>query len=97
MTLSIPELMIGAVPVLLLVMVLVQVIKVVFSLEDADGKTHRAVPLIAIGLGVLFAIGIQLSTVVPGFAAWYEMIIAGIVVGLAAIGMYSGGKHTLNL
>lgn len=97
MTLSIPELTIGAVPVLLLVMALVQVIKIVFKLEDENGETHRAVPLIAIGLGVLFAIGIQLSSVIPGFAAWYEMIVAGIVVGLAAIGLYSGGKHTLNL
>ena len=95
--LSIPELVIGAVPVLLLVMALVEVIKIIFKLEDVNGKTHWAVPLIAIGLGVLFAIGIQLSSTIPGFKEWYEMIIAGIVVGLAAIGAYSGTKHTLSL
>ena len=92
MTLSIPELTIGAVPVLLLVMALVQVIKIVFKLED-----HRAVPLIAIGLGVLFAAGIQLSTMFPSFGEWYVMIVAGIVVGLAAVGAYSGGKHALDI
>ena len=97
MLLNIPELTIGAVPVLLLIMALVQVVKVVFRLEDVDGQVHRAVPLIALGLGVLFAAGIQLSTIVPGFKEWYVMIVAGMVVGLAAAGLYSGAKHTLNL
>ncbi len=97
MLLSIPELTIGAIPVLLLVIALVQLLKRVFGLTDVDGETHRLVPLIAIGLGVIFAIGIHLSTLFPGFAQWYEMIIAGIVVGLAAIGMYSGTKNTFNL
>jgi len=92
MTLSIPELTVGAVPVLLLIMALVQVIKIVFGLEES-----RYVPLIAIGLGVLFAGGIQLAEMFPGFGEWYTMVVAGIVVGLAASGLYSGGKHTLNL
>ena len=97
MTFTVPDLMIGAVPVLILIMVLVDVIKNWFKLVDEDGKTHRVVPLIAIGLGVLFAIGIRLSEIFPVFGEWYVVIVAGIVVGLAAIGLYSGTKHTLNL
>ena len=94
---TVPELMIGAVPVLLLIIALVEVIKTVLSLEDVDGKTHRGVPLIGIVLGVLFTVGIHLSTLFPAFGEWYEMIVAGIVVGLAAIGLYSGTRHALNI
>ena len=92
MTFAVPELMIGAVPVLILIMALVEVIKSVFGLEES-----RYVPLVAIGLGVLFAGGIQLSAIFPVFGEWYVAIVAGAVVGLAAIGLYSGGKHTLKL
>ena len=93
---TVPELTIGVVPLLALIVALVEVIKR-YWLKDVDGQTHRAVPLVAMGLGVLFATGIHLATIFPAFGAWYEIVVAGLVAGLSAVGLYSGGRHILNL
>lgn len=68
-----------------LVVALVQLLK-------ALGLDGRWAPLAAIGLGLLFSGGNALAQLLPWFAQAWQVAIMGLVVGLAASGIYSGSK-----
>lgn len=70
---------------LLLILALVQVIKTVFSLDT------KFAPIAAIILGLIFSIAYSFY----GETVTYEAIIRGLIVGLSAIGIYSGTKNTV--
>lgn len=79
------ELIVFGVPAVGLIIVLVELIK-------RYGMDPRWAPLVAVGVGILFAVLAKVAAMYPGFAAWYEVVIVGVVAGLTAAGLYSGQK-----
>lgn len=68
-----------------LVMALVQMLK-------GAGLSARWAPLASIGLGLLLSGGNALAQILPWFGQAWQVAIMGLVVGLAASGVYSGTK-----
>jgi hypothetical protein len=71
------------IPLALLIVALVELAK-------RQGLPDQRAPLIAVGLGVLFMILGRLDQ--PVLGTWYEVVLHGLVVGLTACGLYSGGR-----
>jgi ABC-type iron transport system FetAB permease component len=79
------DLAIYGIPAAVLVAVLVEVFK-------HYGLDSRWAILAAIGVGVLLSVLNHVAQIVPGFEAWYQVVLAGLVAGLTAAGLYSGQK-----
>ncbi|MGI6551395.1 MAG: holin [Syntrophomonadales bacterium] len=54
------------------------------------GLSNRYVPLLAVGLGLLAGIGLRTPDETIAIA-----VIEGLVIGLSAVGLYSGTRHVL--
>ena len=76
---------IAGVPAGLVVVALVQALKQVFKIEG-----DKAI-IVAVIAGVVVAATAQAATIWPAFALWYETVIAGILLGLAACGLFDAG------
>ena len=83
------ELLIGGVPLVALIVALVELAKQTLGMES------RFAPVLAVGLGMLLAVGIQVSQLFPVFGTWFQVVVLGMVAGLLACGIYSGTKATL--
>ncbi|MCI6659479.1 MAG: hypothetical protein SOW48_01100 [Peptoniphilaceae bacterium] len=55
-------------------------------------KENRFVPLVALAVGVALAF---LGQAYTGASAWQDSVLYGLVMGLSAMGLYSGGKSLL--
>lgn len=67
-------------------------IAVIVEVCKQYGLDSRWAILAAIGTGVLLSVLNYVAQIVPGFDAWYQVVLAGIVAGLTAAGLYSGQK-----
>ena len=74
------------VPAGIVVVALVEAIKRVARIEG-DGAI-----ILAIIVGVVVAIGAQAAQMYPQFATWWQTVIAGILLGLTACGLYDAGQ-----
>ena len=83
------DLLIGGIPLVALIVALVELVK------QTMGMDSKYAPLMAVSLGIVFAVGIQVSQLYPRFGTWLEIVVAGLVAGLLACGIYSGTKATL--
>lgn len=72
------------------------IIVALIELAKRYGMDTKWAPLLAIALGVALAVIVQLSAVNPQIALWAQLILGGILTGLAAVGGYSGVKNTVN-
>jgi hypothetical protein len=79
------DIIIAGVPASLVIVSLVQVAKTL-------GMPRRFAPLLSIALGVVLVLCVQVARQWPFLRAWWEALGAGIMLGLAACGFYSGGK-----
>ncbi len=73
---------IAGVPVAIVMVALVEVLKRVFKIEG-----DRAIP-VALALGVALSLLNQFATLWPAFGLWYETVMAGLLIGLAACGVF---------
>ncbi len=80
------DFVVAGVPAGVLVVVVVEALKRLFRIEG-----NGAIAL-AVAVGVVVAVGAQAATVWPGFAVWWQTIVAGILLGLAACGLYDAGQ-----
>ncbi|MDO9534371.1 MAG: hypothetical protein Q7J85_03340 [Bacillota bacterium] len=55
------------------------------------GLKEKYAPLLTVALGLLASIGYQFYSQ----QAWYEAVIGGLVIGLSAIGLYTGTRETV--
>ena len=68
-----------------LVALLVEGVKRLFP---AFAEDTRNVIALALGLGVLLSVLAYLSQIVPGFESWLNVVMAGLLAGFVAMGMY---------
>lgn len=79
----------------LLATALVLVVPLIVGLVEwlkAQGLPSRWAPLASVGLGVLIAALSLLAQRYPTVADWGGVAIVGVILGLAASGLYSGQK-----
>ena len=68
-----------------LVALLVEGVKRLFP---AFAEDSRNVIALALGLGVLLSVLAYLSQIVPGFESWLNVVMAGLLAGFVAMGLY---------
>ena len=68
-----------------LVALLVEGVKRLFP---AFAEDSRNVIALALGLGVLLSALDYLSQIMPGFESWLNVVMAGLLAGFVAMGMY---------
>jgi hypothetical protein len=82
------DIIIAGVPASLVIVSLVQVAKYL-------GMNRKFAPLLSVALGIAVMVSVQVVRAVPWLQAWWEAIGAGLMLGLSACGLYSGGKAML--
>lgn len=70
---------------------LVVILGVVELVKSVFGIDAKLAPIISVCLGLIFSIAYSFY----GDTVLYEAIIMGLIVGLGAIGLYSGPKNTI--
>jgi len=84
-----PDLLIAGVPAVALIVGFVELVKQTLGLDS------QYAPALAVGLGIVFAVGNQVSQLYPVVGTWFDVVVLGAVAGLLACGIYSGTKATL--
>lgn len=69
--------------------VIVAVVEAIKRLAKVQGDAAIAV---AIGVGVVIAVAAQLSALWPTFGVWWQTVVAGVLLGLAACGLFDAGQ-----
>lgn len=83
---NVQELLINGVPVLFVVIGLVEAAKRL----GIEGKASLVLALV---LGLLFALAMQAVVIWPQFSPWLTSIVTGLVLGLSATGIYDLGQR----
>ena len=73
------------IPAAVIIVVLIEVLK-------RYGLESKWAVLVAMGLGVVLSVCIHLASISAAFAIWFKVIMAGLMTGLAAAGLYGGQK-----
>ena len=71
------------------------IILVLIEIAKQYGLNSKWAPLLAIGLGVVLAVLMQLAEINPQLALWLKVAISGLLTGLSAVGLWSGGKTVI--
>ncbi len=80
------DFVVAGVPAGLVVVALVEAIKRVARVEG-----DKAI-ILAVIFGVVVAVAAEAATIWPVFGVWWETVVAGILLGLAACGLYDAGQ-----
>ena len=80
------DILVGGASAITIVVALTEAIKRLFKLEG-DGAI-----IVAVVLGLVIALGAQAAALWPGFAVWWQTAISGVLLGLAACGLYDAGQ-----
>jgi hypothetical protein len=56
------------------------------------GLSNRWAPALAVALGLGLSLGYQAALGIPAGAEWAQAVLSGLVLGLAATGLYSGAR-----
>ncbi len=78
--------MVGGASAIAIVLGLVQVAKRL-------GLKEKYCPLLSTLLGLLISLGYHFYS----YKTWYEAVIFGLIIGLSAVGLYSGTRETVQL
>lgn len=63
------------------------------ELAKGQNMPSRYAPVVAVGLGLLFATLARLDD--PTIGTWLQVELFGLITGLSASGLYSGARATL--
>ena len=80
------DLLVGGASAIVVVTALVEAIKRIGKIEG-DGAI-----IVAVIVGLVVAVGAQAAALWPGFAVWWQTAISGVLIGLAACGLYDAGQ-----
>ena len=70
--------------------VAIPVINGLIEVAKMAGLAKRYCPLLAVGLGILLSAGIKGPQ-----ETWVQAVIDGVIIGLSAVGLYSGGRTVI--
>jgi len=73
------------------------IIVALVELAKRYGLNARWAVLLAVVLGIVLAVVVQLAEVNPQVALWAQVVLGGVLVGLASSGLYSGGRAVTKL
>lgn len=80
------DIVVAGIPAGVVVVALVEAIKRLFKF---DGDVAIAV---AVVVGIVVAAGAHLASISPGFGEWWQIVIAGVLLGLSACGLFDAGQ-----
>ncbi len=80
------DILVAGIPAGVVVVALVEALKRLFKIE---GDAAIAVALVT---GVVVAAGAYLASVSPGFGEWWQVVVAGLLLGLSACGLFDLGQ-----
>ena len=80
------DVLVAGIPAGVVVVALVEAVKRLFKL---DGDVAIAIALI---VGVVVAIGAHMAAVSPAFGEWWQTVVAGLLLGLSACGLFDLGQ-----
>ena len=72
------------------------IIIALIELAKSYGMNARWAPLVAIVLGIGLSVGVYYSGINPQVATWFKLLLGGVLVGLSAVGGFSGGRSVVN-
>lgn len=78
------DLILYGVPAAGLIVALVELVK------RTTGMDSRYAPIVSVAIGVVLSVAAKLDN--PSAGTWFQMILLGLLAGLSASGLYSGGK-----
>jgi len=79
---TLPEFVIGGIPLIVVILMLVEEIK-------AWGLEGKILRIVSMALGVLFAVAYQLAIAMPvSVMEWLTVVVVGLLYGIAASGTY---------
>ena len=76
-------------PAIVVIVAIVEFIKLIGGVEG-----NKAI-VASIIVGLILSIGIHVAELLPQFKEWWEVVLAGILLGLAASGLFDAGKAVL--
>ena len=82
----VPDLLIAGIPVLAIIVGLVEFAKTL-------GLPTKHAPILAVVVGLGAGLVVQAMSVYPDIAPWVEHAVIGVVIGMAATGLYRVGKR----
>ncbi len=85
----VPDLVIAGVPIMALVVGLVEFAKTL-------GVPTKFAPVLAIVVGCAAGLLVQTMAVYPDIAPWVEYAVVGVVIGMAATGLYRVGSRWID-
>jgi len=68
------------------------IIVALVELAKRYGMAAKWAVLLAVGLGIALAVVAHLAQVQPQVAVWAQVVLGGLLLGLSASGLYSGGR-----
>ncbi len=68
------------------------IIVALIEFAKSYGLNSKWAPLVAVILGIGLAVIVHLAEINPQVAVWAQIVLGGILCGLAAVGGYSGTK-----
>lgn len=68
------------------------IITLIVELAKQLGLNARWAVLAAIVTGIILSAANHMAQIVPGFGDWFQVVMAGLMAGLVAAGLYSGQK-----
>ena len=80
------DFVVAGIPAGVVVVALVEAIKRLLKL---DGDVAIAVALV---VGILVSVGAHLASISPAFGEWWQTVVAGLLLGLAACGLFDAGQ-----
>lgn len=84
------DILIVGIPAGIVVVAITEAIK---RLAKIDGDQAIVVAMV---VGMVLSLGSKVAATWPEFSTWWEAIVAGVLLGLAACGLFDAGKAVIS-
>lgn len=70
----------------------VVIVALVEAIKRLTGIQGKAATGISVAVGVVLVTAARAAAIWPGFGSWWEVVLTGVLLGLAACGMFDAGR-----